>query len=216
MNHRKKKNTPERDPIAELERDFQRWDFYMNGGGSDPFYSDGYNMNSIRNRIAWKRRALVESCTDGNIPDICLRDIPPEMPENFMAKADEIRAGAKLALYAFNNNEDYIWLQHHKNDISPKENKRVCLSAVLWYAMGLEKDIAEDDLIAMRRKVPHEHYLESFSRCRRDMEAIISQRATEPQLSLFSADAPQAGLNFSDNEDEIDSDYDDEEQEISM
>ena len=114
-----------------------------------------------------------------------------------MAKADAIRAGAKLALAAFENNEDYIWLQQHKNDISPKENKRVCLDAALWYAEGLEKDIAEDNLVCMRRKVPYEHYLESFSRCRRDMEAILSQRATEPQLSLFSADAPQAGLNFS-------------------
>ena len=53
MSRRRNKNIPERDPIAELESDFQRWDFYMNGGGSDPFYSDGYNMNSIRNRILY-------------------------------------------------------------------------------------------------------------------------------------------------------------------
>ena len=174
----------------------------MNGGGSDPFYSDGYNMNSIRNRIEWKRKAILDSCTDGNIPDICKRGIPPEMPGNFMAKADDIRAGARIALNAFRSDENYIYLKAHQNEITLKESKRICLENVLWYADGLEKEIAEDDLVSMRRKVQYEHYLDSFSRCRNDMEKIFAQQVAEPQLSLFSAVAPQAGLNFSDDEDE--------------
>lgn len=73
----------------------------MNGGGSDPFYTDGYNMNSIRRRIEWQRKAILDSYANGNIPDICKRDIPPEMPEDFMTRANEIRAGARFALDAF-------------------------------------------------------------------------------------------------------------------
>lgn len=188
----------------------------MTGGGSDPFYTDGYNMNSIRRRIEWQRKAILDSCADGNIPDICKRDIPPEMPEDFMARAEEIRAGARFALDAFRSNEDYIYLKTHQGEVSPKESKRISLENVLWYADGLEKAITEDDLITMRRKVHYEHYLDSFSRCRKDMEAIFAQRTAEPQLSLFSADAPQAGLIFSDSEDDSDEKLDDEAQEISM
>ena len=207
---------PERDPIAELESEFQRWEFYMNGGGSDPSYTDGYNMNSIRRRIEWQQKAILDSCIDGNIPDICKRDIPSEMPGDFMAKADDIRYGARVALAAFHADKNYIWLKEHQNMITPKESNRICLENILWYADGLEKAIEKDDLLAMRIKCNFAHYLDSFSRCRREMEKIFAQRTTEPQLSLFSVGAPQAGLNFSDEDTDSDEGINDEAQEISM
>lgn len=57
-----------------------------------------------------------------------------------------------------------------------------------------------------------------------EINRILAAREAEPQLSLFSQTnaeqlpwlQPQAGLNFSDDEDESDPDYDEEEPEISM
>lgn len=89
-------------------------------------------MNSVRRRIEWKQKEIIDSCTDGNIPDICKRDIPPEMPDDFMARADDIRAGAKIALDAFKKDENYRWLKEHENVLTPKESKKIYLESVIW------------------------------------------------------------------------------------
>ena len=105
-----------------------------------------------------------------------------------------------------------------------KELKRSCIENILGYVTGLEDAIANDDLVTMRRHEYADRYIDSFERGVQELQQIFSARAAEPQLSLFSqANAeqspwmqPQAGLYFSDDEDEAEPDYDDEEQEISM
>lgn len=102
-----------------------------------------------------------------------------------MVRADEIRTNAKIALDAFKSNNDYRWLKAHMDAIGPKDRKRICLDNVLWYAEGLEKAIHDDDLIAMRCKERYQTYLDSFARCRQDMEKIIAEQ--EPNLFSLSA-----------------------------
>lgn len=40
----------------------QRWKFLDTHGGSDPFWSDGCNMNLVRNHILYYRRQLELLC----------------------------------------------------------------------------------------------------------------------------------------------------------
>ena len=104
-----------------------------------------------------------------------------------MARADEIRTNAQIALDAFKSNIDYRWLKAHVDAIDPKDRKRICLDNILGYAGGLEQAIQNDDLISMRRKENYQSYLECFARCRQDMENLLSQQGNEAQISLFSA-----------------------------
>ena len=39
------------DCAVELEKEYARWDEVFTKGGSDPFWSDGVNLELIRNRI---------------------------------------------------------------------------------------------------------------------------------------------------------------------
>lgn len=177
----------------------------MNGGGSDPFYSDGYNMNSIRRRIEWKRQAVLDSISDGNIPEICKWDIPPEVPDDYMARADEIRMNAANTLKVYRADEQYMWCKAHASELNPKELKRSCIESILGYVTGLERAIAEDDLITMRRHKHPNRYTDSFERGVQEIEKLLSARKKEPQFDIFSA-VPPSG------EDE----YEDENQEICM
>lgn len=44
----------------------QRWKFLDTHGGSDPFWSDGCNMNLVRNHILYYRRQLELLCESEN------------------------------------------------------------------------------------------------------------------------------------------------------
>ena len=173
-------------------------------------------MNLVRNHIIYSKRQLEESVADGNLPEIYYKETPPEIDQNYMARTDEIRKNAAKTLTVYQADENYLWCLQHVSELTEKELKHSCIENILGYVTGLERAIAEDDLITMRRHESPDGYIDSFERGVQEINQIYSKRSTEPQLSLFSADAPQAGLNFSCDEDEIDSDYDDEEQEISM
>ena len=46
----------------ELEESFQRWDNELYSGGSDPYYSDGVDMNLLRKHIIKRRYWKPGSC----------------------------------------------------------------------------------------------------------------------------------------------------------
>lgn len=216
MSRRRKQKKPEVDLTEQLANEFARWDYLYQHGGSDPFYADGLNMNLVRNHIIYSKRQLEESVADGTLPEIYYKETPPEMDQNYMARTDEIRQNAAKTLTVYQVNEKYLWCLQHVSELTEKELKHSCIENILGYVTGLERAIVEDDLITMRRHERPGGYIDSFERGVQEINQIYSKRAAEPQLSLFSADAPQAGLNFSDGEDESEPDYDDEEQEISM
>ena len=173
-------------------------------------------MNLVRNHAIYYKRQLEESVADGVLPEIYYKETPPETDVNYIARSDEIRQNAAATLKIYQADEKYLWCQKRFSELTEKELKRSCIGNILGYVSGLEEAIANDDLIAMRRHEHPDRYIDSFERGVQEINQIYSKRAEEPQLSLFSAVAPQAGLDFSDDEDVIDSDYDDEEQEISM
>lgn len=174
------------------------------------------NINLVRNHIIYSKRQLEETVADGVLPEIYYRETPPETDVNYIARADEIRQNAAATLKIYQADEKYLWCAAHVSELTEKELNHSCIENILGYVSGLEEAIANDDLITMRRHEHPDRYIDSFERGVQEINQIYSKRAAEPQLSLFSADAPQAGLHFFDDEDEIDCDYDDEEQEISM
>lgn len=84
------KNTPEQKLKAlrkDIRQEIARWEDINLNGCSDPFWSDGCNMNLTRNHIIYAKRQIAEICAEHDIPipeEIYL-PTPPEVSEYYMA-----------------------------------------------------------------------------------------------------------------------------------
>ena len=76
-----RKNNNE-DYVASLQERFDRWDNVYENGCRDPFWTDGVNLNLIRQHIIFYKSELEKSIKDGEYPEICKRDVHPEMYAN--------------------------------------------------------------------------------------------------------------------------------------
>jgi len=196
------KKEPQADYAAELEKAHDRWDYVYEYGTSDPFYADGFNLNCIRSHINYYRGKIEETMKPEDYPEIYYKSIPAEFNKNYMAQPDEIRAAAKKSLEAYKTNPDYQYILRRKGDFSPKTNKILCVEIIIGYAKGLERAIAENDLVSMRRHENNARYLKAFENCARKM---CDMQAEAIQLTMFSSDAdePAESDDFEFYDDEI-------------
>lgn len=179
----------------ELVDFFERWEYLKEHGGSDPFYADGGSMNLVRNHIIYYKQKMVEEYGRDyeKYPEIFYREPPPEVDDNYMARAGEIRDGATEALEYYLSDPNFHYLLANKDLLTEKEAKQISLYNVLGYASGLASAIKDGDLISMRRHASRpEGYLESFAQCATRMMKLIDGKKKEPelvqdnvQLSLF-------------------------------
>lgn len=179
----------------ELADTFERWEYLKEHGGSDPFYADGGSMNLVRNHIIYYKQKMVEEYGRDyeKYPEIFYREPPPEVDDNYMARAGEIRDGATQALEYYISDPNFLYLLANKDMLTEKEAKQISLYNVLGYASGLASAIKDGDLISMRRHAGRpEGYLESFAQCATRMMKLIDEKKKEPelvqgnvQLSLF-------------------------------
>ena len=179
----------------ELAKCFERWEYLKEHGGSDPFWADGTNMNLVRNHIMYyKNRMAEEYGTDyEKYPEIFYREAPPEVNQNYVARAGEIKDGAAQALEYYISDPNFLYLLSNKDMLTEKEAKQISLHNVLGYASGLASAIKNGDLISMRRHAGRpEGYLESFAQCATRMMELIEEKKKAPgqvqgdgQLSLF-------------------------------
>lgn len=75
--------------VAELARDYARWNEILEHGGSDRFYPDGTGLELKRNHVINDRRKIAELCWKHGLalPEGMGRfPVPPEMPQNYMAR----------------------------------------------------------------------------------------------------------------------------------
>lgn len=150
--------------------EYDRWQQLYTQGGSDPFYSDGVNMDLVKNHILYYRRELEKL---QYFPEVYNREIPPEVDKNYMARSTEILKNAKKTFTECQNDEDYTYLLKNGLNITQEDRKRICYSAVTGYVTGLRQAIERNDLITMRRYEYPDRYKESFRECRRQMEEIL-------------------------------------------
>ena len=78
---------------AELDEAYRRWNEISKHGCSDPSWPDGVNMNLVRNHIVYFQKMLMER--ENRETQLSLfgepviegeRDLPPRVPEGYMAK----------------------------------------------------------------------------------------------------------------------------------
>jgi len=158
-----KKKQQQKDYTAEIQKSFDRWDHLNVHGGSDPTWTDGVNMNLVRNHILYGKREIEENMTPLLYPEIYYRDTPPEVDRDYMARADEIRVNAKRSLEAYKVDPDYQYLFRIVTHMTERQKKDTSINNVIGYATALENAIKDDNLVTMRRHERTSSYLDSFS-----------------------------------------------------
>lgn len=179
-----KKKQSEPSLAEQLQERFNRWDDLYTNGGSDPFYADGGSLNMLRNQIEYLKAAIVKAYSPDSYPEIYHRETPSEMSNDYMAMADNIRANAREALDFYFQDENYRFLLDNVDSLPSKVEKNLCVKTVIHYAQGLEKAIADNDLLTMRRHKKNDHYHESFENCADKIKAY--------QQTVGETQAPQS------------------------
>jgi len=189
-----KKESPEKilkKLIESLNERYERWESLYKYGGSDPTWSDGCNMRLVRNHIISYKNQIKELCEEFNqpLPEIYHRELPPEVDNNYMARADEIRINAKKSLEIYKADENYKYLLLAVDSLNKRQRESTCIDNVIWYCKGLEQYIKDDDLAAMRRHEHYQRYLDSFKECRKRVEQLkIEPIVFVPQqISMFES-----------------------------
>lgn len=84
---KKKKTAAEelQELVEECAERYALWKNQRATGVSDPFWSDGENLNLVRNHIKYAKHRIKEHCAKHGmvIPAIYYRPMPPEMPNDF-------------------------------------------------------------------------------------------------------------------------------------
>ena len=177
----------------QLKEEYKQWEHLYTHGGSDPNWTDGCNMDLVRNHIIYTKKKMKET---GQLTDTYYRETPPEVDRDYMARADEIRENARKSLAAYKKHPDYLYLVDAIKLLNKRQVDETCIKNVIGYARGLKMHIECDDLVAMRRHEHPERYIESFVRCRKNVESILDEK---PRI-IFFEDSKQLGgqMNISD------------------
>ena len=84
---KKKKTAAEelKELVEDCAERYTRWKNLRTNGGSDQYWSDGVNLNLVRNHIKYAKHQIKEHCAKHGlvIPAIYYKALPPEMPNDF-------------------------------------------------------------------------------------------------------------------------------------
>lgn len=85
-----KEETPEKKVKSyseQIRKEISQWKDINQNGCNDPFWSDGCNMNLVRNHIIYYQSKIREICTENRLPlpDEYYLAVPPEVNANYMA-----------------------------------------------------------------------------------------------------------------------------------
>ena len=167
-----------------LREEYARWRTLYEQGGSDPLYSDGFNLTLVRNHIINAKHQIEKELEIQDYPKEYCDDLPPEVALDYMAREDEIRKNANITYQKYLQDQSYQKLLEQEYRLSPSQRKEVCLDAVIGYVQGLERAIEDDDLVVMRRHEDPEYYAESFPNCIERIEQLKQDQEEVEQITF--------------------------------
>lgn len=171
----------------ELQQRFDIWEHYKVYGGQDPTWSDGANMNLVRNHILNLKREIEGMCESNNLelPEVYSKEAPQEVGRDYMARVSEIRRNANIALAEYEANQDYLYLTSVVQKLGKKQVEDTAIENVIGYCRGLKSFIEKDDLVSMRRHENYDRYIQSFKECKKRVEEVLQEKQQEGQISMF-------------------------------
>lgn len=177
-------NKKQEKAVSELAKDFEHYQYVLQNGTNDPLWSDGINLNLIRNHIIYDKK-MIESLFESNCyPELYFHPTPHEVDDDLMVNEEMIRQNAKKTLEKFNS---YLFLDELKCAdyyIEPVELVKAGIQQAVNRVRVLEQAIDEDDLVTMRRISSHEdEYYECLEKAFDNLCEINEEE--ERQMSLF-------------------------------
>lgn len=139
----------------EIRDNLERYEYLRAHGGSDPFWSDGVNMNLCRKHVIYLRSRVETDLDPEYYPDEYDLEIPKE-------------------------NQDFQYLRNKLSGDLDKESDQ-CMNSVR-YVLGLEDAIRRDDLVVMRRCQDPEYYVKYLRESRKKLDEILGSPILEPKL----------------------------------
>lgn len=164
----------------EIRDNLERYEYLRAHGGSDPFWSDGVNMNLCRKHVIYLRSRVETDLDPEYYPDEYGLEIPEEVDNNYMADPDGIRRRTKAALEVLKENQDFQYLRSKLSGDLDKETSQ-CMNPVR-YVLGMEDAIRRDDLVVMRRYQDPEYYVKYLRESRKKLDEILGSPILEPKL----------------------------------
>lgn len=101
------KNSLQVSSLEDFEQDYSKWMEQFQNGCADPTWPDGTNLNLLRSHIASSRRRVVNDMENGIIPKQDLPDVPPEVPDDFLAQKEEKMKYIKTFKAGFVHSKQY-------------------------------------------------------------------------------------------------------------
>lgn len=138
--------------IRDCEKEYSLWEEIYSNGCRDPCWSDGCNLNLVRNHIISYRKQIESYCAENSVesPPILLRELPPKLSDDYMAKAEQIRERACTILTKIEQMPDYIGLRECQLGLSPQMRSQCGSQYVMQWVDRLRYAIQKDKLVIMR------------------------------------------------------------------
>ena len=100
MIHKKKPTPQEKISLyaANILEEISRWQDIKTNGCNDPFWSDGCNMELVRNHILYYKRKIRDLCEENSfpLPEEYFLPTPPEVDDMYMADIKSEKAKMRL------------------------------------------------------------------------------------------------------------------------
>lgn len=184
-----------------IQASLDRWHYIKEHGTQDPFWEDGLNMNLVRNHIIYWKRMCMENLTPDEYPHEFNLETPPEVPNKYMARKEEIAVNAEAALTVLQKDPNYLWIKANAGSLSTKEKKDTHVEQIIRYPSLLKESIDKENLVYMRRSVNTGRFIEDFKKCRARIEAIIAKRKVSGWLPpLDESPGGKLKLNYKEKE----------------
>lgn len=141
-----------------LDKEYDRWNHLRIHGGSDPFHSDGVNMNLVRNHIIYFMNCLADlerndvdtqmSLFEIETESVSEKQLPPLVDNNYMANAEDIRAKCISLLDRLSTDPCMQFVLAQSDDDFKKNSSWQWLKKLPDY---VSYAIEKDDLVEQRR-----------------------------------------------------------------
>lgn len=151
---------------------FLEWENVKIEGSSSPVWTDGQELNHIRDSIIYLKKEM-ESLN--YLPEAYYQETPPKMSQRYMVNAEEIRKKAKETLRICKENEDYQFIFSHGAPLDEQQKNWICLDGILNGILRMERMIRIDNLVEMKKYDEPEKYLKSFKVCRKGLEELLEE-----------------------------------------
>ncbi len=124
------------------DRQLERWNRVCQYGDPTKMWADGVTLNHIRLKLMQTQAELKKY-------DI-LVSIPKIQPDDYMAKADQIRQQANDSLKVYTKNPDYQYLCEVEGCLNESQQRKTQIAVALGKIRNLARAIKQDDLVVMR------------------------------------------------------------------